>query len=260
MRWRGLLVSVRDAAEAIEALAGGADVIDVKEPLAGPLGAATAATLVAVANVVAGRRPWTFAAGELSAGPGDGVGRVLRTVDDVLDGIGAGPASPPAAVKAGLSGSAAGAWQASMATIVAALPAGTGFVGVAYADHEAAAAPPPEAVIEAAADSGCVAVLVDTFDKDGPGLFGIADVARVVGWAERARSRGLPIALAGRLSLDDIVTAAAAGADVVAVRSVACGGPGGGPGLRTDAVHRDRVGAARARAGGGPRGAGISSR
>ena len=33
-----LLVSVRDAAEAIDALAGGADLIDVKEPLAGSLG------------------------------------------------------------------------------------------------------------------------------------------------------------------------------------------------------------------------------
>ena len=39
MIWRGLLVSVRNAAEATEALAGGASIIDVKEPLAGPLGA-----------------------------------------------------------------------------------------------------------------------------------------------------------------------------------------------------------------------------
>ena len=36
----GLLVSVRSADEAIAALAGGADVIDVKEPNRGALGAA----------------------------------------------------------------------------------------------------------------------------------------------------------------------------------------------------------------------------
>ena len=36
----GLLVSVRSAAEALAALAGGADVIDVKEPNQGSLGAA----------------------------------------------------------------------------------------------------------------------------------------------------------------------------------------------------------------------------
>jgi uncharacterized protein (UPF0264 family) len=41
----GLLVSVRDAAEAADALAGGADLIDVKEPNAGSLGAAGHPTL-----------------------------------------------------------------------------------------------------------------------------------------------------------------------------------------------------------------------
>ena len=41
----GLLVSVRSAAEALSALAGGADVIDVKEPNRGSLGAADDETI-----------------------------------------------------------------------------------------------------------------------------------------------------------------------------------------------------------------------
>ena len=52
---RGVLVSVRDAAEAEEALVGGAAVIDVKDPARGSLGAAAPATVAAVARAV-GRR------------------------------------------------------------------------------------------------------------------------------------------------------------------------------------------------------------
>ncbi|MEX0885938.1 MAG: (5-formylfuran-3-yl)methyl phosphate synthase, partial [Phycisphaeraceae bacterium] len=41
----GLLVSVRNVAEARAAMAGGADVIDIKEPAAGALGAASPTTI-----------------------------------------------------------------------------------------------------------------------------------------------------------------------------------------------------------------------
>ena len=51
-----LLVSVRDAAEALFAVAAGADLIDVKEPSRGPLGAPDRQTLDAVLAAVAGLR------------------------------------------------------------------------------------------------------------------------------------------------------------------------------------------------------------
>src|SRR5689334_8928721 len=47
-----LLVSVRDADEAREAFAGGADIIDVKEPNHGSLGAATTPQLLAVRGAI----------------------------------------------------------------------------------------------------------------------------------------------------------------------------------------------------------------
>src|SRR4051812_30438336 len=62
----GLLVSVRSAAEAEAALAGGADLIDVKEPARGPLGRADDAVIDAVVASVAGRRPVSAALGELA--------------------------------------------------------------------------------------------------------------------------------------------------------------------------------------------------
>ncbi len=63
-----LLVSVRSAAEAQQAFFGGADLIDVKEPDRGPLGAADADVIAEVARFVAGRRPTSAALGELVEG------------------------------------------------------------------------------------------------------------------------------------------------------------------------------------------------
>src|SRR3954454_6660925 len=61
----GLLVSVRSADEARAAVAGGATIVDVKEPDRGPLGCAGAATWRAVRRVVPATVPVSVALGEL---------------------------------------------------------------------------------------------------------------------------------------------------------------------------------------------------
>ena len=60
-----LLVSVRDADEARLAVEAGVELIDVKEPHAGPLGAAASEMIAAIAQVVARHRPLSVAFGEL---------------------------------------------------------------------------------------------------------------------------------------------------------------------------------------------------
>src|SRR3954462_13918444 len=91
-----LLVSVRDAAEAVVALAGGAGLIDVKEPVRGPLGRADAATMAAVVHVVGGRVPISAALGELRECP--------------LAGLAAQLPRGISLVKWGLAGLAGEAW------------------------------------------------------------------------------------------------------------------------------------------------------
>src|SRR5207244_12998888 len=61
----GLLVSGRSVVEAESALAGGAALIDIKEPAHGSLGRAHDAVIQAVVERVAGRRPVSAALGEL---------------------------------------------------------------------------------------------------------------------------------------------------------------------------------------------------
>jgi uncharacterized protein (UPF0264 family) len=216
----GLLVSVRDETEAREALAGGATIVDVKEPGRGPLGAAAGDVTARIAAVVGGRTPWTLAGGELRDGVAAIHEHVRRTIA-LLDGDGL----PPAAAKAGLAGTAAGDWRSMLAAFKAGLPAGIEPVAVAYADWDQAGSPPPEEVIAAASATGYRVLLADTFDKSGPPVVNDAESARRVGgWIAQARRAGMRAVLAGNLSLESLPAALACGPDVIAVRSAACVG------------------------------------
>lgn len=216
VRWAGLLVSVRDALEAAEAVAGGAAIVDVKEPLNGALGAAPAVTAAAVAATIAGRVPWTLACGEL----GSGAAAMLASA-----AVAALPCGipPPAAAKAGSAGLTIGAWTRAFAAFVTSLPPGVEPVAVAYADWRAAAAPDPRELVAAAAALGCRTLLVDTFEKNGPSVLDAA-AAELPVWIGAARAVGMAVALAGRLSRADVPRAAGLGVDVCAVRTAACRG------------------------------------
>ena len=217
MKWHGLLVSVRSDWEAIEAIAGGATIIDVKEPLHGSLGCASPDVIARVAGVVGQDRPWTMACGELR----DGVVTILEHLRRTLAVL---PASavPPAAVKIGLAGMARVDWRLDVQTLFSGLPLGPERVIVAYADWASAGAPTPEEVIQAAVSNGCATLLIDTADKSAEGLLAAAHAGRVGGWVSLARREGLQVVLAGRIAIDEINAAVALRPDVVALRSAVC--------------------------------------
>lgn len=217
MRWQGVLVSVRDAKEAEAALAGGATVIDVKDPTRGSLGAADPAAIAAVAAIVGQRVPWTMAAGELAVG-GAGMEAWIEAVRRLL----AAEASGPAAVKVGLAGMADRPWRDELLRFHAIVPSGCMHVAVAYADFDAVRAPAPPDVIATASRIGCGMLLVDTADKSGPGLFGLRAPDVIAGWIAAARRQGLGVALAGRISIPDIGLAVAHRPDLVALRTAVC--------------------------------------
>lgn len=220
MTWRGLLVSVRSSAEATEALAGGAAIIDVKEPLAGPLGAASPGVIGEIAREVGCQRPWTIACGELN----DGSEAIAARIDGAVAAVAtvAGDVALPAAFKVGLAGMAGRPWRDALVAIRARAPAEIAQVAVAYADWQRAAAPPPLEVIEAARSIGCGILLIDTFDKDAAGLLETAPMPEIAGWVGRARHHGLAVALAGRVTIAEIPAVQSLGPDVVALRSAVC--------------------------------------
>src|SRR5690606_19914351 len=99
-----------------------------------------------------------------------------------------------------------------------------GIVAVAYADAPAAESPSIDEVITLAAEQRCQGLLIDTFDKAGPGLCALLSPVTLTRHAETARRAGLLVALAGRLSEDDLDVVRVAGADVAGVRGAACDG------------------------------------
>lgn len=227
MIWRGLLVSVRDATEAEAALEGGAAIIDVKDPTAGSLGAASATAVAAVAATVGPRAPWTVAAGELRdeiARPG-GVQRWLAAI--AVAAVHSGTAVP-AAVKIGLAGLAGSAWQSTFHELMEGLPAATARVAVAYADWQRAQAPHPLEIVTAARHS-CGVLLIDTADKSGPDLQGACHRRDLQAWVAEARDTGMAVALAGRVRIDSIPDLGRLGPDVVALRSAVCSNSRLGP-------------------------------
>lgn len=216
---RGLLVSVRDQAEAVAAIAGGAAIIDVKEPARGPLGRADAAVAAEVIGAVAGLAPVTLACGELAAGSD----AILAYLADVLSRLPAGVAAP-VGIKAGPAGLSLDGWREAFAPLARRLPRGIEPVAVGYADAAAAASPRPESLLTEAAQMGVLTMLIDTFDKRGPGLFGAVSHESIRNWIALAADRGVALALAGRLGRADVAAAFALGADICGVRTAACHG------------------------------------
>jgi uncharacterized protein (UPF0264 family) len=213
-----LLVSVVSAAEARAALRGGADVIDVKDPSRGALGAPSPDSLTEILAEVGGEAPVSVALGDLpgAAAPRDGLTAAPR------DGLGAprdlGAAAGRAAfVKVGLRGDVDSA-VARLAELRDLVGPETEVVAAAYADAERCGALPPSVLPEVVARAGLAGALVDTCVKDGRGLYdwltpaGLADLI--------ARTPGT-FAVAGQLRLDELTRVEA---DYVGVRSAVCGG------------------------------------
>ena len=234
MKWRGLLVSVRDASEAASALAGGAAIIDIKEPLRGSLGRADPEVIAAIAATVQAQAPWTLACGELHeemhAG-GISIARHLAETLAILPAL----ARPPAAVKIGRAGMANRDWQEALNGVWNSLPIGLCRVAVAYSDWQCALAPPPLAIIQAAVQAGCVTLLIDTFDKSAAGILQGVGPDQLSKWMKAARAVGLQVAVAGRITIDEIPQIYGLHADVVALRSAVCSNG------RTGRVQKDLV-------------------
>jgi uncharacterized protein (UPF0264 family) len=228
-----LLVSVTDAREARVAVEGGVDIVDVKNPAEGALGAPAPGVIERVREVVPPDRPVSAAIGDLPNQPGTAA----------LAALGAAR-SGAAYVKVGLWG--ASTTDEAVAVLRAARGAvngGAAVIAAAYADAERVPAGPlpPGAVVEAARRAGVEGCLLDTAVKDGRGLLDWLSPDELTSLVADAHDAGLLIALAGALRAEDLAVVRATGADIVGVRSAACG-----DGRRSGSLEAARVRALRA--------------
>jgi (5-formylfuran-3-yl)methyl phosphate synthase len=204
-----LLVSVRSAAEAEAALAGGAHVIDVKEPSRGSLGRADDATIAAVVRVVAGRRPVSAALGELD--PFDELPSCLLDLHFIKWGLSKFRSEPGAA------------WV-ELGIMRLELDSAPEVVTVAYADARQASAPDVEVVCDHVVEAKQGVLLLDTYEKNGRTLLDHINERKLERIVQRCRSVGVRVALAGSLGINEIRDLKHLQPDWFGVRGAACQG------------------------------------
>ncbi|HET6867409.1 MAG TPA: (5-formylfuran-3-yl)methyl phosphate synthase [Solirubrobacteraceae bacterium] len=201
-----LLVSVVSAAEAREALAGGADIIDVKDPREGALGAPSPRVLSQVVQAVGGAVPVSVALGDVPDLP--------HTAAMAARGAASCGAD---FVKLGLRCVNDPDRAASLMSVVAdAVGSEVAVIAATYADTGAPGWLP--ALVER---TGIAGALIDTFVKDGRGLYAWLSEAELADLIARTHSVGGTFAVAGQLRLGELGRVPA---DVVGVRSAVCRG------------------------------------
>jgi uncharacterized protein (UPF0264 family) len=209
-----LLVSIVDAGEARVAAAAGADIVDVKNPAEGSLGAPSPAVIAEVRAAVPAEVPVSAAIGDMPNLPGTAA----------LAALGAAR-SGATYVKVGLWGVSTEDDAVVLLRAVRDAVPGAVVVAAAYADAERVAHAPlaPELLPRVAQAAGVELCLVDTAVKDGRGLLQWLSPEALTSLAAEAHAAGLELALAGALRAEDLPVVRGTGADVAGVRSAACG-------------------------------------
>jgi len=209
-----LLVSVRTPQEALDALAGGATIIDIKEPAHGPLGMAPLLDQYQIAATVRASSPVPLSAA---------LGELADWQSQPM------PALPPHLqyAKLGLAGMASEPhWRTIWKQVRSEFDVLRGkpleWVAVAYADAERCGAPAVKDVLLAAIEDGCRVFLIDTCEKGSQRLVDLLPLPQLRELIERAHFHQLQIGLAGQIVLSDLPTLLPAGPDIVAVRGAAC--------------------------------------
>lgn len=200
------LASVTSVAEALTAVAAGAEIIDCKNPSQGALGALSQETVCAIVEAVAGRVPVSATIGDLAPDP------------DILCAATCAMASTGVElVKIGFFDG--GDAPASIAALGNLTLGRARLVGLLLADRN-----PDFNLIPAMAAAGFAGVMLDTATKDGRALPDVLQLAEIARFAGTARANGLFVGLAGALRLEHIPGIASLAPDVMGFRGALCAG------------------------------------
>lgn len=212
-----LLVSVIDREEARVAAASSADVIDIKNPLEGSLGAQSPETIREIKSVIPANIPCSVTLGDASNQPGTyalaAVGAVHAGADWVKVGL-LGFHTPGESIT----------FLRTIRKSLNSVNPKTKLLAVFYADWASLPsifwAHAKKICLQAGAD-GCV---LDTFRKNGKDLFFYCTPEETHGFVEECRDAGLVSGLAGSLKEEHLETLMAIHPDLIGVRTAVCSG------------------------------------
>ena len=199
----GFLASVTGPAEAEAAVIGGADIIDLKNPLTGALGALPFETVKASVETISQRAITSATIGDLPPDPArvtQAVRKMKTTGVDIIK-IGFFQATDYRPLIDALT------HEASEHQLVAVL----------FADQQ-----PNLDLLPHLAACGFYGVMLDTATKNGGGLLANMESKKLSEFIQNARQSGLISGLAGQLSMDDIPVLLSLKPDYLGFRTALC--------------------------------------
>jgi uncharacterized protein (UPF0264 family) len=209
-----VLASCTSAYEARVALDAGADIIDIKNPAEGSLGAQPPWVIAEILEAC-GDAPVSVALGDLAHQPGTAA----------LAAYGAA-CFDARYFKAGLRGAGGRTEAIDLLTAIVTAIRSAGRAGVVvaagYADFARFGGARPTEVIEAAIECRCGMVMLDTAFKDRGSLFDVLSETELLAFVDRGHAHGLGVALAGSLNECHIESLRRLDVDVVGVRGGIC--------------------------------------
>ena len=211
-----LLISVVNKAEALDSINGGADILDVKNPKEGSLGANFPRVIRQVKEVTPKNLELSATLGDLPNLPGTAS---LAALGAAVSGVDY--------VKAGLFGvktsEEATALMTEVVRAVKEYDSGLKIIASGYADFRTVGCVNPLELAMVAHNAGADGVLIDVKVKDGKSnLFSFLADEELKEFVDAAHDYGLLAALAGSLDTQDIPRVHRLGADIVGVRGAVC--------------------------------------
>ena len=208
-----LMISVVSAAEAIEAMEGGAEILDVKNPSEGSLGAQSPGVIREIRKLASGNIQISAAIGDMPNLPGTAslaaLGAATCGADFIKVGL-HGPRTEQDAIR--VLSKVRQAVQEFRTSVIAA----------AYADFQRAGTINPINLPAIAASAGVQGCLLDTAVKDGQSLLTFMSPAELRIFADQAHAKGLIVGMAGALRAEDLDILRGLGADIAGLRSAVC--------------------------------------
>lgn len=213
----GMLASVRSLAEARQALASGVDIIDLKEPSAGSLGALDLAIIKEVVTAVAGQCPVSATIGDMPMQPDLVYAKVEEIAKSGVDYIKIGllPDANTDNVIARLRG--IGARHKLIAVMFADKPMALTDIAILY-------------------EAGFRGVMLDTFDKRRGSLTGIMPLSVISTFVHSVKNLDMLCGLAGSLNTYDIPVLLPLQPEYLGFRGALCG-----HGVRTGFIEEGAI-------------------
>jgi uncharacterized protein (UPF0264 family) len=225
-----LLISPINTEEALEAIEGGADIVDVKNPKEGSLGASFPWIIKGVREMTPKDMLVSATLGDVPYKPGTvslaAMGALVSGADYIKVGL-YGTSNYDEALEV---------MENVVRTVRENSPDAV-VVASGYADAHRVGAISPMEIPKVAADAGADLAMVDTAVKDGKTLFDFMDMDDLQKFVNEIHDYGLKSALAGSVKKDQLKPLYDINCDVVGVRGAACIGGD----RNTGKIHRSAV-------------------